>query len=107
MTNAFGKIIEQAKAMRESLKSIRVVGEAGAGMVKIEMDGRHVVHHIEIDDEIYQAGKTVVLGLIVAAVNNASEKAEKAMQDKMAQFTTGLGLPPNFSFPAMPGDEKE
>jgi hypothetical protein len=114
MDNSFRQILEQAKALQEAMKkakgevkTIKVVGAAGASMVKVVMDGRYHVQQIEIDDEIYKEGKAVVIDLLLAAFNDATAKVEKAVKEKMSNFSTGFGLPPNFQMPFMDGDENQ
>jgi DNA-binding protein YbaB len=36
---------------------------------------------------------------VAAAVNDANRRVEKAVQEKMAEFTSGLNLPPGFNLP--------
>ena len=80
----------------EKLTNSLFTAEAGAGLVKATCTGNHKVIKIEISDEAYDEGKEVLADLIVAAVNKAHEKAEKATQDKMRSLTQNLGIPPMF-----------
>ena len=43
--------------------------------------------------------KEVVEDLIIAAIKDAKDKADKLMQDEMAKMTEGLGLPPGMKLP--------
>ncbi len=106
MSNPFEQFMQQAKNIQETfkkaeedLKGLKIVGEAGAGMVKITMDGRRRVHKIEVDDEIYKEERSIILDLIMAAFNDALNKVDEATKTKMAQFATRFGLPANFNFP--------
>jgi len=106
MNNPFEKFMQQAKHIQEAfkkveedLKTLRVVGEAGAGAVKVTLDGRRRVYSIEVEDEIYKEDKPVLLELIMAAFNDGLNKINETTKTKMAQFTSQFGLPANFSFP--------
>lgn len=109
MNNPFEKIMQQAKSFQETmqkfqseLKMLQATGEAGAGMVKVVMDGHYHIQSIEIEDEVYQEGKGIVASLIVAAEKEAAKKIKQIMEEKMTQYTKNLGLPSNFTFPFMP-----
>jgi hypothetical protein len=106
MSNPFEQFMQQAKTFQESLKkfqtelkTIQVTGEAGAGMVKVIMDGHYQTQGIEIDDEVYTEGKAMLISLIIAANNDAANKVKQAMKEKMGSLSTGMGLPANFPFP--------
>lgn len=106
MDNPFKQYMQQAKTFQEALKKFQseikfaqVTGEAGAGMVKVTLDGHYRVQNMEIDDEVYKEGKAIVISLVMAATNDAADKVKRLQEDKMRQFTSNLGLPPNFNFP--------
>lgn len=93
----FDRMMGQTKTIKESLEKIEVIGESGAGMVKVQMNGHFQVREVIVDDEIYQEGKAVVLDLIRSATNNASIKAREAVKEKLTEMARGFGLPPNLS----------
>lgn len=98
MNKLFEKVVEQNNKFQETIKQIEVSEEAGAGMVKVRMNGQYQVLALFIEDEIYQEGKLVVTDLVMAATNKAIEKVRQAIRDKMIEFTSGFGLPTNFPF---------
>ncbi|BBM06051.1 hypothetical protein HAALTHF_44980n [Vreelandella aquamarina] len=51
-------------------------GEAGAGMVKITMNGRHDVSDVTIDPSVLEEDKELLEDLLAAAVNDAVRKVE-------------------------------
>jgi DNA-binding YbaB/EbfC family protein len=82
--------------MQEELVHLEVVGESGAGLVKVTMNGRHEVRRVEIDPSLMGEDKEVLEDLIAASINDAVRKATEASQAKMAD---GLGLPAGMPFP--------
>jgi len=56
MKASIAQLMQQAQKMQENLKQaqqelaqLEIVGEAGAGMVEIRMNGRHEVRSVKID----------------------------------------------------------
>ncbi len=76
MKNA-GKIQDIMKEAQEKLAKIEVVGEAGAGAVKIRMNAQNYAKDVFIDDEILKEEKIILQDLIAAAINDATQKIEK------------------------------
>lgn len=90
---------ENMQKMQEKLTTIEVEGQSGAGMVKIVMTCRHDVKRISIDDSLIGDDKEMLEDLIAAAFNDAVRRVESTTQEKMAELTSGLGLPPGFKLP--------
>ncbi|MBP6058255.1 MAG: YbaB/EbfC family nucleoid-associated protein [Nitrosomonas sp.] len=90
---------ENMQKMQENLSAIEVEGQSGAGMVKIVMTCRHDVKRISIDDSLIGDDKEMLEDLIAAAFNDAVRRVESTTQEKMAELTSGLGLPPGFKLP--------
>ncbi|MCE1185504.1 YbaB/EbfC family nucleoid-associated protein [Zoogloea sp.] len=89
---------DNMKKVQDSLGSIEVEGQAGAGMVKITMTCKHDVRRVTIDPSVMD-DKEMLEDLIAAAVNDAVRRVEATSQEKMAGFTAGLNLPPGFKLP--------
>ncbi|APR03851.1 hypothetical protein SAMN05216242_104184 [Thauera chlorobenzoica] len=89
---------ENMKKMQDQLASIEVEGQAGAGMVKVQMTCKHDVRRVSIDDSVMD-DKEMLEDLVAAALNDAVRKAEAATQEKMASVTAGLNLPPGMKLP--------
>lgn len=96
-------LLQQAQAMQEKMKKMQdesakaeVSGEAGAGLVKITMNGRHDVRRVEIDPSLMSEDKEMLEDLLAAAVNDAVRKVERQQQDQMAGMTAGMQMPPGF-----------
>ncbi|BAP57124.1 MAG: YbaB/EbfC family nucleoid-associated protein [Thioploca sp.] len=93
------KIQSNFQKAQEELAHLEITGEAGGGMVKIVMTGRHDVRRVEIDPELMKEDKEMLEDLIAAAVNDAVRKVERTSQDKLANMAGGLGLPEGFKLP--------
>lgn len=79
------------KEMEDKLQKIQVTSEAGAGLVKVTINGRKQVLSMEIDETLLQpTEKTMLEDLIVAAVNLALKKLENRIKEEAGQV---IGLP--------------
>ena len=86
--------------MQARLQTIELVGEAGAGMVRVTMNGKGELRGIKIDPKIVDPADSEVLeDLIMAAHRDAKSKIDAAMAAEMQQVTGGLNLPPGFKLP--------
>src|SRR4030066_540734 len=85
---------ENMKQMQEKLATIEVEGQSGAGMVKVVMTCRHDVKSVSIDDSLVGDDKEMLEDLVAAAFNDAVRRVESTTQAKMAELSSGLGLPP-------------
>jgi nucleoid-associated protein EbfC len=106
MKNQLAGLMKQAQAMQENMKqaqdaiaAMEVEGEAGGGMVKILMTGRHDVRRVTIAPTLLSEDKDMLEDLVAAAMNDAVRKVEAASQQKMAGLTAGMPLPPGFKLP--------
>ena len=90
---------ENMKQMQEKLATIEVEGQSGAGLVKVVMTCRHDVKSISIDDSLVGDDKEMLEDLVAAAFNDAVRRVESTTQAKMAELTSGLGLPPGIKLP--------
>lgn len=101
-----GNLMQQAQEMQEKMQQIQeeiarteVSGEAGAGMIKVTMNGRHDVSKVDIDPSILEEDKEMLEDLLAAAVNDAVRKVEVNSKAKMEEATAGLNLPAGFKMP--------
>lgn len=100
-------LMKQAQAMQDNLKraqeeiaAMEVTGEAGAGLVKVVMTGKHDVRRVTIDPSLLSDDKEMLEDLVAAAFNAAVRKVEEATQERMARVTAGMpGLPGGLKFP--------
>jgi nucleoid-associated protein EbfC len=106
MKGQLAGLMKQAQQMQENLKkaqeeiaAMEVEGQAGAGMVKITMTGRHDVKRVNIDPSLMGDDKDMLEDLIAAAVNDAVRRVDIVTQEKMGGLTSGFGLPPGMKLP--------
>jgi len=106
MKGGMGNIMKQAQQMQANMEKAQneladaeVIGESGAGLVKVTMNGRHDVKRVIIDPELMKDEKEMVEDLVAAAVNDANRRVEKMTQERMASVTEGMGLPPGMKLP--------
>lgn len=93
---------DMQKKMQESqaeLVNLEVQGEAGAGLIKVVMNGRHDVRRVSIDPSLMSEDKEMLEDLLAAAVNDCVRRVEKQNQEKMQSLASGVNLPDGFKFP--------
>jgi DNA-binding YbaB/EbfC family protein len=106
MKGGIGQLMKQAQQMQadmqkaqEEMASLTVIGESGAGIVKIIMTCKHEVRGLEIDDSLVGDDKEMLEDLIIAAFNDAVRKVEQTVQEKFSGMTAGMNLPPGIKLP--------
>ena len=97
---------KQAQAMQANVQKaqaeiahIEVEGVAGGGMVKVTMTGRHELKRVQLEPTVVSEDREMLEDLIAAAVNDAVQKVEARVQEKMASVMGGLQLPPGMKLP--------
>lgn len=95
-----GGLMQQAQKMQENMKKAQaelaqteVEGQAGNGLVKVVSTCSHAIVKLEISpDLIAQAADDAEMleDLVLAALQDAHEKAEATTSARMSQFTAGL-----------------
>jgi len=99
-------MMKQAAALQANMQkaqaeiaNLEVTGEAGAGMVKVTMTGRHEVRRVQIEPQVIGEDREMLEDLIAAAINDAVHKVESETQAKMSGVMSGMQLPPGFKLP--------
>ncbi|WP_305984835.1 YbaB/EbfC family nucleoid-associated protein [Roseibium sp. MMSF_3544] len=103
----FLKMMKQAKEMQEQMGSlqekiveIEAEGVAGAGLVKVTLNGKSDLKGLQIDPSLLKEGEGEILeDLIMAAHTDARAKIELAIQEKTQELMGGLGLPAGMKLP--------
>lgn len=102
-----GNIMKQAQQMQEKMQKaqeeiaqLEVIGESGAGMVKVVVTGSHSCRRVDIDSSLFnEDDKDMLEDLVAAAFNDASRKLDEAQKEKMSGVAGGMQLPPGFKMP--------
>ncbi|MGQ3889777.1 YbaB/EbfC family nucleoid-associated protein [Legionella sp. CNM-1927-20] len=90
------KMQQRMQEAQEQLTKLQVRGEAGSGMVVVEMNGRHDVLKVSIKPSLAEEDIELIEDLVAAAFNDAVRKVEKASKEKISQLTAGLNIPTDF-----------
>jgi DNA-binding YbaB/EbfC family protein len=81
--------------LQAELETMEVEGTSGGGLVKVTLTGKGLMACISIDASLIKPEEAEILeDLVVAAHNDAKQKAEITMAEKMQALTSGLPLPP-------------
>jgi len=102
-----GQMMKQAQQMQarmaemqEALDKVEITGSAGGGMVSVTMTGKGEIRKVKIDPKLADPADIEMLeDLIVAASNDAKQKVEAHVAEKMRELTGGLSLPPGMKLP--------
>lgn len=98
------KMQEQIAKAQENLDSIKAEGTSGGGMIKVIANGKQEIESVKIDPEVIDREDAEMLeDLVLAAVNQAIEKAGEMAKEHMNSITGGMlgGLPGGFKIPGM------
>lgn len=101
-----GELFKQASQMQskmaemqEELAQATVVGESGAGLVRITLNGKYESVSVSIDRDLVSEDVSMLEDLVAAAINDAGRKVEAMQKEKMASLAGGMGLPPGMKLP--------
>src|SRR2546423_13457057 len=85
----------RANAMQEALGQIEAEGAAGAGLVKLVLNGKAELKSLSIDPSLLRPdGREMVQDLVVAAHTDAKTKVEGRVAGEMQKLARDMGLPP-------------
>jgi DNA-binding YbaB/EbfC family protein len=96
------KLLKQLQQMQarmtkvqEELADKTVTGTAGGGMVEVTVNGHQKVLSIKVKPEVVDPSDVEMLqDLVLAATNDALDKARELASRELGAVTGGLGLPP-------------
>ncbi len=92
------KMQQEMQKAQEELANMEVTGEAGGGLVKVTMTGKHAVRKVEIDPSLLD-DREMLEDIVTAAVNDAVNRIASTTEDRMSNMTAGLKLPPGMKLP--------
>ena len=96
-----GKMMKQAQQLQskmfklqEELAEKTVETSSGGGMVKVVANGKQQLVSIQIEHEVVDPDDVEMLqDLILAAVNDALNKAQEMVSEEMSKLTGGMNIP--------------
>ena len=102
-----GQMMKQAQQMQTKMAELQarlgemeVGGQSGGGMVQATLTGKGELRRIKIDPALAKSDEVEVLeDLVVAAVNDARQRADAMVAEEMSKLTGGLQLPPGLKLP--------
>jgi hypothetical protein len=89
-----GNIKSQVEQVRERLSKMQITGEAGAGMVRVTVNGEGQVQNVDIDPALLTpADRAMVEELLISAINDATRRTREAVAHEMKSVAGGLPIP--------------
>ena len=87
---------EQMQTAQKEIAEIKVVGQAGGGLVKVTMNGAHYLEKTEVSPTVMSEDEEYLEDLVTAAVNDAVKKIEEGTKGKMMEIAKGFQMPEGF-----------
>src|SRR5919204_1084246 len=98
------RIREEMERMQQRLGQLTADGDAGAGMVRVRVNGRMEVLSCQLSDEALKLGDREMLqDLIRAATNQALARARQLAAEEAGKMASGFSGLPGLGLPGMPG----
>lgn len=93
LTRLASQLQSQLAQTQEQAQRLRIVGEAGGGMVRVVLNGKYEVVEMDIDARALEGDdKTLLEDLIRAAFNQASARVAEEVRDRMGSFAESMGV---------------
>lgn len=98
------KIQAEMKAFQERLPSLNAFGEAGGGLVQVEVNGNFEVTRLHLNVSVMRPEDRVLFeDLIRGATNLAIHRMREQIANEMAKVSASLGLPAGAGLPGTLG----
>ncbi len=86
--------------MQAKLETMEITGEAGAGLVRVTLNGKGAMKGVKIDPKLADPADMEMLeDLILAAHHDAKDKIDTQTAAEMQKITGGMQLPPGMKLP--------
>jgi DNA-binding YbaB/EbfC family protein len=83
------------KAMQDHVSTMEAEGSAGAGLVRMTLNGKSELRQVAIDPSLLNPdNRQMVADLVVAAHADAKAKVEQLVAEEMQKVAREMGLPP-------------
>jgi hypothetical protein len=101
MMGNLGEMKQKLEAAQEALAEKTAEGEAGAGAVRVVMNGKFEVLSVTIDPAMVgvlagagtDADRAMVEELVAEGFNSAAEKVQELLKGSLGEMAGGLNLP--------------
>jgi DNA-binding YbaB/EbfC family protein len=93
-----GKLLKQAQKMQKQMQEVQeslaetvIKVSSGGGAIEIEISGQSEFKSITIDPEFLKEDAEFVQETLLAAIQEATQKAKEKNEAMMSSISTGLG----------------
>ncbi len=87
----------QMQKIQQELAEATIEGSAGGGAIVVAMNGHREVKEVKISPEVVDPDDIEMLqDLILAAINDATTKAQAMAEERMGPLTGGMKMPGMF-----------
>ncbi|MEI1277445.1 YbaB/EbfC family nucleoid-associated protein [Leptospira venezuelensis] len=88
-----GEMRGKMEEIKKRISNLRVMGDAGAGMVQVTSTGDGAIVDVKINRALFDSEDNKMLeDLVMAATNDAIQKAKQAAEYELKSITGGLDL---------------
>jgi DNA-binding YbaB/EbfC family protein len=94
------RIREEMERFQENLGQLSAEGDAGAGMVRVRVNGRMEVLSCRITEEALK-DREMLEDLVRGATNAALDKMRRLVAEETGKVAGSLGLPPGMNLPGL------
>lgn len=94
MMKQAGQFQEKLAEIQEALERETITASSGGGMVTVSMNGKQKLIGIKIEPALLKPDEAGVLeDLILIAINEAQDRAQEVVKERMMEATGGLSIP--------------
>lgn len=98
----FGELLSKAQELQSKLKEVQerlgekeVTGQAGGGMVEVDVNGRMEVVAVRLDPGVFRdSDRNFVQDMLVSAVNDGLRRSRELATEEVAKAAGGLAAVP-------------
>jgi len=98
-----GKMLKQAQKMQQRIEQVqqdlasRVIEvSSGGGAIQVKVNGQGQFLSVQLDQEFLKEDKAFVEETLLAAIQEAAQKAKEVNETEMQKVTAGFNLPGMF-----------
>lgn len=96
------KIKEEMEKFQQRLGHITAEGDAGAGMVKVKVNGKMEILSCTIGEDAFKMNDREMLeDLIAAATNQAITKVKTQTAEEASKMASAFGIPAGLNLPGL------